>query len=687
MQKDADTDGDLFHYHLRQPPLRMRRVALPNLLLYLGSKAGRKRFPKYVIQRPPSSLRKGSDEHSTGDGGDQVHDGWAPAGRARRRVALAEVGGAEARVVQAVLHAPSVGSARVDGDAAGGKGLCGRGRGKVNAVCELGQGDGLVYVVVEGGHEAVGLDVGVEESLLVVGEAERGDRGVCSEGLVLRYEAVEGKEAVPGEHLAEDIVVKEARGEVERCELLARQMRVVGRVHTAESLNGSDGGEVHRVGHENVGVAVLEELVGHFCKSEALVTDAIELVADAAVETEGTIVQEPGSWFIEGRAGEGEGRTGVVEGDPEPDGRQHAPGLRVLGGVTGAALRSDEASDLVCECLVDGIGKAGVGRCLRSREGSHRKKGNSSAQDTGEHGEAVNRKEKMTWGVGRTFKSCSLVDRLLEAHARSKGIASVKKKKVVVKVGHDASLHDAVYRSIRCTSADGAKHLCAQGSSISQQVPSIARRSQAAVQKKMAVPVESQEGTAGDFLGNEQHVTTLKTRGLKQTTQNAVGGLEEKVSSLKGAGQGLETFPSSAAPSSFWPSATETGLKETREVGVVERFGLECPEYFVITFSLPEKGGRTLEPKDEWILMPDPDFEASYCTNRTPEWLKKHLQSREIPDLETECLKLPGVAQPKNSLVHTEVAGETESVTMSYPVANCPKRLTLFEQPTSTKPF
>ncbi|RKO86409.1 hypothetical protein BDK51DRAFT_46992 [Blyttiomyces helicus] len=199
--------------------------------------------------------------------------------------------------------------------------------------------------------------------------------------LVLSEEAVKGNAAVPLQRLLEHIVVKNPRLRVERREHLLRQMRAVGLVHAAERVRArhdrhnllrgephavrvgdstggrvagkreevlgvrprlaepaderdlgsgacfdDDGGEVHRVRHEHRGAdfvaaeGVGEKLVGLVFESEAFVADTAELVDDAAVEAEGTVCLEPGGW--EGR---GHKLTGIVECEPQPDGRQHPP--------------------------------------------------------------------------------------------------------------------------------------------------------------------------------------------------------------------------------------------------------------------------------------------------------------------------------------------------------------------------
>ncbi|RKO84942.1 hypothetical protein BDK51DRAFT_38475 [Blyttiomyces helicus] len=216
--------------------------------------------------------------------------------------------------------------------------------GELGSGCSARGGGGKVELVgdadaerVEGVHEFPRGGVVVEESGLVVGEAKK--------------EAVEGDLAVPVEHLLEDVVVEHAGRGVKRREELARQLRVAGRVDSAEGVrprhdghnlhgveahagqvvdsergrvggegnevvrvraglkettgevdgraaadfDGGDGGKVDGVrdGDGGVGVALGEELMGHVCKEEALVAVAIELVDDAAVKAEGEVALEP----------------------------------------------------------------------------------------------------------------------------------------------------------------------------------------------------------------------------------------------------------------------------------------------------------------------------------------------------------------------------------------------------------
>ncbi|RKO93984.1 hypothetical protein BDK51DRAFT_45880 [Blyttiomyces helicus] len=283
---------------------------------------------------------------------------------------------------------------------------------------------------VEGVHELPRGGVGLEERGFVVGEAEKMRGG---SGLVVPHKAVERDLAVPIEHLLEDIVVEHAGAGVERREELLRQLRVVGTVNTAErvrprdnghdllrlheahagqvlngelgrvggeqkealgvrpeleeaagerdlgaaaDVDGGDGGKVYGVrdgdGGVGVGLEAREELMRHVRKKEALVAFAIELVDDAAVEPEGEVGLVPCAYKIRARQA----------GEPQPEGRQHAPGGGIRR-VVSATLRSDEFSDHVCECLVDRVGVVGDLRRLgRSEDG----KNSSSANGAGEHG-------------------------------------------------------------------------------------------------------------------------------------------------------------------------------------------------------------------------------------------------------------------------------------------------------------
>ncbi|RKO85798.1 hypothetical protein BDK51DRAFT_47587 [Blyttiomyces helicus] len=175
----------------------------------------------------------------------------------------------------------------------------------------------------------------------------------------------------------------------------------------AAGFNGRDGGDVHGVGHEDRGAGDVaaegagEEFVRHVLKREALVADAPELVDDAAVEAEGAVRLEPRGWNV-GWGGGGSSQlsetletTGaalslyqnthqlsrVVESEPQPDGRQHAPS-RGLPGFC-AALLGDEGRDLVRECLVDCVGAAVNSRSCGRHEGGRERHG--SAKDRGEH--------------------------------------------------------------------------------------------------------------------------------------------------------------------------------------------------------------------------------------------------------------------------------------------------------------
>ncbi|RKO83801.1 hypothetical protein BDK51DRAFT_47839 [Blyttiomyces helicus] len=220
-----------------------------------------------------------------------------------------------------------------------------------------------VHVVIEGLHEDPGVGVCREEGILVGRETARGNRGKggrCEAGgartgvVGRRQEAVEGDAAIPVEDLLEDIVVEPLRGEVERREVLVRQVPVVGGVHAAEGvgachdrhdllvgephaaqlleggafrvggdreevrrvraglahaavewdlgaaagIDGGDSSEVDRVREEDrfvlgVRTQAAEDRMGHVTNIKALVTDTAGLIDNATVETEGTVDLEP----------------------------------------------------------------------------------------------------------------------------------------------------------------------------------------------------------------------------------------------------------------------------------------------------------------------------------------------------------------------------------------------------------